>query len=78
MVLVLSAVGLNSRNFIFTRHLLLVEKNPTAIENTAMLSTANATWARLLSHNRMLGRFVAAATIGQVRYASQCAKKRDV
>ena len=43
-----------------------------------MPSTANTTWARHLLHTRTLGHVVVAATIGQVRYARQCAKNEMI
>ena len=43
---------------------------------TTMLSTANATQDRTLTHTRMLGRFVVAATIGQVSTTGGVPKTR--
>ena len=55
-----------------------VYKNMVLPESTTMLNTANATQARPLFHIRTLGRLVAAATIGQARYARQCAKNKKL
>ena len=45
-------------------------------DGTSMFSTADATWARPLTLTRTLGRFVVAATIGQVGTPDSVPKTR--